>query len=600
MKNKLKGLLAVALSAACFLSTTPIAGFAAGKQTITVGEGTFSAVDAEGNSITELSVIEGDVITSDENGRFNITINGEKAAEGYGENTYEGYAENNADSEKSGNTYYDSFTVPAAPKGYKDGAELSVKQTDDYYVHGDNFHLGNSVNLEYEPVSYKVIFNLNGGEGIIEPVETKYGTEFTLPDSDSAVKDGLNLTGWNTVSDGSGENYAPGEAVKNLAETDGTELVLFAQWGENTEGDTEEETKEYTVTYYLSETEQYGEAQKYAEGAQIILPEAPSKEGFKFAGWILGEENGSAIKMPETMPANDIKAYASWEIQNTTIKYIVDSEEYSVKSAAYGSDIILTVPEDPAKEGYVFAGWFDGNGNNLYSYTTVPASDVTFTAKWLKNGNVVYMVDDKTYEAYEVTEGEEIPVPENPEKFAYKFKGWSPEVPSAMPAEDLTFSAQWELDKDFITVVVGGTVIAGGIITAIVGAGAAAITGISIIGGIIALIGAASGINRTYTVTYKVDGSVYKTYKLEAGSKITVPADPTKDGYKFTGWTPEIPDEMPKKNLTFEATWSEIDDDTNVGTDIPSTGSTKAGIAAFAALALSAAAAIIIKKKRSK
>ena len=225
---------------------------------------------------------------------------------------------------------------------------------------------------------------------------------------------------------------------------------------------------------------------------------------------------------------------------------------------------------------------------------------MVFTAKWLKNGNVVYMVDKKTYETYDVTEGEKIPVPKDPKKFGYKFKGWTPEIPDEMPSENLTFTAEWELDKNFISVVVGGTVIAGGIITAIAGAGAAAITGISIIGGIIALIGVASGINRTYTVTYKVDGKVYKTYKLEAGKKITTPADPTKDGYKFTGWTPDIPDEMPKKDLTFEATWKEINDNSKVDVDIPSTGSTKAGIAALAALAISAAAAIIIKKKKDK
>ena len=47
-----------------------------------------------------------------------------------------------------------------------------------------------------------------------------------------------------------------------------------------------------------------------------------------------------------------------------------------------------------------------------------------------------------------------------------------------------------------------------------------------------------------------------------------------------------------KKNLTFEAEWSEYDP------DIPDTGSSAAGIAALAALAVSAAAAIIFAKKK--
>ncbi len=356
------------------------------------------------------------------------------------------------------------------------------------------------------------------------------------------------------------------------------------------------EAKEYSVTYYLSEKEQYGEEKKFAVGATIVHPEAPKKDGFKFAGWILGEENGKAIPIPEKMPSNDLKAYASWEVNSYNISYTVDGVT-NVKTAIFGSDIAQTIPADPEKEGHIFAGWFDKEGKNLYDYSTVPSNDVEFTAKWLRNGNVVYLVDGKTYKAYEVKEGDKIPVPENPKKFAHKFIGWDPEIPEVMPSDDLEFKAKWEIDKDFITLVIGGTVISGGVLAAIAGA---AITGISIIGGIIAILGVASNIKKTYTVTYKVDGSVYKTYKHEAGEKITVPANPTKSGYKFEGWTPAIPEKMPKQNLTFVAKWSEIKDDSNKNEEIPSTGSTNAGIAAFASLALSAVAAIIIKKKKEQ
>ncbi len=595
MKHRIKGLLAVALSMACFLSTTPIAGFAAEKMTVSVTEGKVTAIDTDGNNITAPAVSASDeIVKGDEKGMFYVTVNGEKASGNYGEKAYDGYAQNNTESEKSSNTYYESYTVPDAPKGYKDGAAVTAKQSNDYYVYENSFYLGNVVNLAYTPVSYKVIFDINGGNGAIEAVEAKYDTEFTLPDSNSATKEGFILKGWNTAADGSGTQFTAAQSVKNLTETDGGEVTLFAQWGTD-----DGEKKEFTVTYYLSENEQYGLPQKYEAGSAIVLPASPEKEGFEFAGWILGEENDKTIPMPEAMPENDIKAYASWELKSYTIKYLVDDTEHAVKSATYGSDIALTAPADPKKEGYVFAGWFDADGNNLYSYTTVPASDVTFTAKWLKNGNVFYMVDGKTYEAYEVTEGDPIPVPDDPEKFAYKFNGWDPEIPSAMPESDLTFTAQFVLDKDFITLVIGGTVVAGGIVALIADAGAAAITGISIVGGIIALLGVSSSFKKTYTVTYKVDGSVYKTYKHEAGEKITVPADPSKSGYKFAGWSPEIPDEMPKSNLTFEAQWTEIVDDSDLSANIPSTGSTQAGIAAFAALALSAAAAIIFKKKKS-
>ncbi|MBQ8762505.1 MAG: InlB B-repeat-containing protein [Clostridia bacterium] len=594
MKNKLKSMLAVVLSATCLLSVMPLSGFAAEKQTIGISEGSFTG------ELTDVTAFEGDeIVKGDEKGLFYVTVNSEKASEGYDENSFDGYKEENAEGEKSDNVYYESYTVPAAPNGYKDGAKVNIKQTEDFYSIDSSWYKGNEVNLEYTPVSYKVIFDLNGGEGKIEDIVAEYDSEITLPSADSVSFEGKKLVGWNINKDGGEKSYAPAEKVKNLSETDGAEITLYAVWMD-TDTDTdsgEEEVTEYSITYYLGEDEQYGSAQKYAAGSKIVHPKDPEKEGFKFAGWILGEEDGKTVPVPETMPSNDLKAYASWEIRSYTISYTVDGTT-TAKTALYGSDIAKTAPSDPEKEGYVFAGWFDKNGKNLYSYSTVPANDVEFTAKWLRNGNVTYLVDGKTYEAYEVQEGEEIPVPENPKKFAHKFKGWSPEVPEKMPSEDLEFKAQWEIDKDFITLVIGGTVVAGGIVAAIAGA---AITGISIIGGIIAIIGVASNIKKSYTVTYKVDGSIYKTYKHEAGEKITVPANPTKSGYKFKGWTPEIPDEMPKKSLTFEATWSEIDDNSNdTNAQIPSTGSTKAGLAAFAALAISAVAAIIIKKKKDK
>ena len=597
MKLKFKKMLAVAL-AACLLTAIPFSGFAAETKEIAVGDGTFTVKDSNGNVLESATANEGDKITAaDKSVYFYVKANGNKIEESYGATKVEAFKEADESSEKSGEFYYNSFTVPSAPVGHKDGAKITVSKAEDFYKAEDSFKNGNVVNLEYEPISYKIVFDLNGTNNEINEIDAKYGSEIKLP---TVTKEGFILKSWNTSANGNGTEYAPGSSVKNLTDKDGDEVKLYAIWIEESkkeEESEESEAKKYIIEFYLNESDSYLFPKEYSEGDKIILPEDPKKVGFTFAGWILGEENGVAIPLPETMPAENIKAYASWKINEVKVNYIVDGETYSSKSATYGSDIALTVPADPVKEGYVFAGWFDEKDENVHSYSTVPASDITFTAKWLKNGNVVYLVDKKTYEAYEVTEGEKIPVPESPKKFGYKFKGWNPSVPEIMGNEDLTFNAEWEVDKDFVTVIIGGTVIAGGIIAGIASAGAAAITGLSIIGGIIALIGVASNINKTYTVTYKVDGKVYQTYKVTPGSKIPVPSNPQKTGCKFEGWSPDIPETMPKQNLTFEAKWTEINSDK---VEIPSTGSGVAGIIALASLAISAATALIFIKKKKK
>lgn len=370
-----------------------------------------------------------------------------------------------------------------------------------------------------------------------------------------------------------------------------TPLSGFATETETTEKDdvTITEATKYTVTYY-SNGELYGETQTYASGETIIPPDAPqAPEGHIFNGWVINEQQE---KLPETMPEKNIEASASWKLKDISISFLSDETEIHKTTAPYGSSIEETIPDDPQKEGYIFAGWYDKEGKNVFDYNTVPSEDISFVAKWLRNGNVIYKSDDKTFAAFEVKEGDKIPLPEkNPQKFAHKFIGWTPEIPSEMPADDLVFNAKYELDKDFVTVMIGGTLIAGAIVAGI----GTAITGLSIVGGIISIIGLSSvigNVNKTYTVTYKVDGKIYKTYRISSGSKVSVPESPKKDGFVFVKWSPDIPEKMPSKNITFEAVWSEIK------SDIPDTGSTAFGLASFISLAISSAAAIIFAKKK--
>ncbi len=58
-----------------------------------------------------------------------------------------------------------------------------------------------------------------------------------------------------------------------------------------------------------------------------------------------------------------------------------------------------------------------------------------------------------------------------------------------------------------------------------------------------------------YTLTYTVDGEVYKTNKVAEGEAITPEPAPTKEGYIFSGWS-TIPATMPAKDLTITGTFS--------------------------------------------
>ena len=58
-----------------------------------------------------------------------------------------------------------------------------------------------------------------------------------------------------------------------------------------------------------------------------------------------------------------------------------------------------------------------------------------------------------------------------------------------------------------------------------------------------------------YTLTYIVDGKVYKSYQIEGGAPITPEPAPNKEGYTFSGWS-EIPETMPAHDVTVTGTFS--------------------------------------------
>lgn len=63
-----------------------------------------------------------------------------------------------------------------------------------------------------------------------------------------------------------------------------------------------------------------------------------------------------------------------------------------------------------------------------------------------------------------------------------------------------------------------------------------------------------------YTITFDTaGGSEIAPITQDYGTPITAPADPTREGYTFTGWDTEIPTTMPAENITLKARWKDIE-----------------------------------------
>lgn len=57
---------------------------------------------------------------------------------------------------------------------------------------------------------------------------------------------------------------------------------------------------------------------------------------------------------------------------------------------------------------------------------------------------------------------------------------------------------------------------------------------------------------KSYYITWNVEG-IESQHKITEGDVIVKPSTPVKEGYKFIGWTPAVPEAMPSYDLTFTA-----------------------------------------------
>ena len=104
-----------------------------------------------------------------------------------------------------------------------------------------------------------------------------------------------------------------------------------------------------------------GKEVKVKDGEKLTKPADPTKEGYKFLGWFVGDKEFN-FDTPITEELNGIKIEARFEkIDEPTPEekfwtVTLDGNEVKVKDGEK-----LTKPADPTKEGYKFLGWFVGD-----------------------------------------------------------------------------------------------------------------------------------------------------------------------------------------------------------------------------------------------
>ena len=210
---------------------------------------------------------------------------------------------------------------------------------------------------------------------------------------------------------------------------------------------------------------------------------------------------------------------------NTTgviVTYKDGDSEYAKQVLPSGT--LATHPDAPATTpGYTFGGWNKADGT-AWDYASDKVTDnITLYAKWAANTYTITFDTAGGSEIAPITQdyGTVITAPKAPTREGYTFTGWDRDIPTTMPAHNMTVTAQWEINR--------------------------------------------------YTITFDTaGGSEITPITQDYGTAITAPANPTREGYTFIGWDREIPTTMPAENITLKARWKDIEKPTGeivVGTN---------------------------------
>ena len=316
----------------------------------------------------------------------------------------------------------------------------------------------------------------------LESSEKLSGTTEELVEAEALVKEGFT------------HNEKHPEALEEAQIAADGSLVLKVYYSRNS----------YTVTFDAAGGEEK-EAQTYKYGQTLNLGVA-AKTGYTFLGWTLEGEAFAEL----SMPAKNLELVATWTT-NTNTAYKVE-HYFEALDGSYAKDAkVESLFGETGSEVEAVVRTVTGFEHNaehkdaLESATILADGSLVLRVYYSRNSYTLTVDVDGVKEVVEYKYQEEVAAPAAPEKVGYTFSSWSAAIPTTMPATDIEVVALWTINQ--------------------------------------------------YTLTINVDG-VKQTVKYNYQAEVAAPAAPEKVGYTFTGWTPAVPATMPAEDVEVVAEWT--------------------------------------------
>ena len=356
-------------------------------------------------------------------------------------------------------TYDNAFVPPADPSrtgytflGWQPALPDSVPAADMTFT------------AQWQVNTYTLAFDANGGTPV-DTIVQNYDTALAPPADPSRT--GYTFLGWKPALPDSIPPY---------------DANYTAQWQVN--------------TYFLAFDTNGGTpvdtiAQNY--DTALVPPANPSRTGYTFLGW--------EPALPDSIPPYDITYTAQWQVNSYALSFDSDGGT-AVDTIVQNYDTALVPPADPVLTGHLFAGWMPALPDSI------PPHDAHYVAMWQRCDYTLQFDTDggNALSPLRSPYGAALVPPSPPQREGFNFLGWEPQIPTYMPASDLTCKARWERAE--------------------------------------------------FTLTFDSNqGSSVTAISQLYDTPITPPEPPVRHGYTFCGWQPPLPERMPAASITHHAVW---------------------------------------------
>lgn len=347
--------------------------------------------------------------------------------------------------------------------------------------------------IEVKDLTFAINYVLDGGTNS-ENNPNEYVPEKLPLLLENPTKSGYKFVGWYD-----NENFT-GEAITEISAGTMGDVTLYAKWN----------ALDYRISYELNGGTNAENPDGYDVSDLPVSLHAPSRTGYIFKGWYMGENRVLAIPVGTT---GNVVVSAKWEPITYTIDFDTNGGLPTLSSIDYTIESDSFTLQEITKAGYTFDGWYNGE-TKVTEITTGTYGNMTLVAKWTAD---LYTI------SYDLADG--VNSPENPTSYTIESGLITLKDPTR---EGYTF-AGWYNGEQLVTTIDSNT-----------------LENISL---------TAKWTVNSYKLTFDVDGNLTeRTFKY--GESITAIENPTKVGHTFVGWSEELPETMPANDITVEAKWA--------------------------------------------